>query len=35
MEKKNEELLSRVGLQIGAEEINIDLAKTKDFFGTM
>ncbi|DAB40908.1 MAG TPA: hypothetical protein CFH81_00980 [Sulfurovum sp. UBA12169] len=35
MKKENEELLSKVGLQIGNDEINIDLAKTKDFFGTM
>ncbi|MDQ1325487.1 MAG: hypothetical protein QG564_611 [Campylobacterota bacterium] len=35
MEKENEELLSRVGLQIGDDKINIDLAKTKGFFGTL
>lgn len=35
MEKENKELFSKVGLQIDENTINIDLAKTKNFFGTL
>ncbi|MBD3789086.1 MAG: hypothetical protein IE885_01750 [Campylobacterales bacterium] len=32
MEEKKDQILSKVGVEIGEEKINIDIGKTKEFF---